>query len=52
MHGVGNTFANNTNLQDKPIDKIVFNISGFRNSGGIQTNITGIVLKGIKKVQE
>lgn len=52
MHGVGNTFANNTNLQDKPIDKIVFNVSGHRNAGGIQTNITGIVLKGIKEVQE
>lgn len=42
------TFTNTTNLQDKPIDRIIFNVSGHRNAGGIQTNITGIVLKGIE----
>lgn len=48
MNAIDKTFSNNTNLQDKSIDRIVFNISGHRNSGGIQTNITGIVFKGIE----
>ena len=43
-----NTFGNTINLQDKSIDKIVFYVSGHKNAGGIQTNITGIILKGIK----
>lgn len=45
---VSRTFGNTTNLQDKPIDRIIFYVSGHRNAGGIQTNITGIILKGIK----
>lgn len=49
---VSRTFGNTTNLQDKPIDRIVFYVSGHKNSGGIQTNITGIVLKGIREKQE